>query len=189
MIIESKFNKQVINFFNKDVEFDNKGCATVSDELGTQILENFPDMAWEKGKKAEKKVEVKKDDSDEIKMLKGEVERLEGVNIGLKSEIAQLKESEKAWRDECGKYIKFVEESGLKLPETTSTEKTDENVDEIVIPDGFEEVYKEMEAKNLADLKKMCKTDLAVEDSVLETFKGKDAKKALIKYVFENINK
>lgn len=189
MIIESnKLAKQTVNFFNEEVEFDKNGCATVIDELGVQIVENFPDLAWEKGKKLDKKTEVKEDDSEEMIRLKAEIDRLGSVNNGLKSEIQQLKDSEQTWRDTCQKYIKFLQEKGLKLEETTPTEPEGNNKG-FVVPEGFEDLLKEMSEKNLKELKDWSKEQLALTDEILKDFSGQKGKENLIKYLFENIIK
>lgn len=189
MIIESnKLAKQTVNFFNEEVEFDKNGCATVKDELGTQIVENFPDLIWEKGKKIDKKTEAKEDDSEEMIRLKAEIDRLNNVNNGLKSEIQQLKDSEQTWRDTCQKYIKFLQEKGLKLEETPSNENKDSN-EGFIVSEGYEELLKEMSEKNLKELKDWSKKELALTDEILKDFSGQKGKEELIKYLFENVIK
>lgn len=181
-----KFANQSVNFFNQSVEFDSKGIAEVSEELGNQIIKEFSDLVNIPGQKKEIK-NIPSADSIELTSIKEELNRVVRVKEGVEKQLVESKEQEKIWRSECLKYEKFLKDKGLVLEKEISHIENKPNSDEIDIPDGFEEIYKEMETKNLSDLKKMCKQDLDVSDEILDKFKGKEAKKELIKYVFENV--
>lgn len=197
-----KLTNQSINFSNEEVVFDKSGNAEVSDELGKDIIKNFPELVWEEGKESIKKAQINEDDTAQVATLKNEVSRLERVNEGLKMQLAKSKEDEKNWRDECAKYQKMLADIDNKIDEVnapesetdTPSEETIENTPKeeekgIVIPEGYEEVYKEMLEKNLNALKKMCKDDLSMSDETLADFKGQGAKDKLIKYIFGNVVK
>ena len=185
MKIESKkIINQTVNFFNKDVTFDKFGKAEVENELAASIIESFGDIIWEEGKQVIKKVDKVKDDSEEVLKLKDEINRLEGVNSGLKIQLAQAKEQEQVWRDECVKYEQLVK-AGAAIQKEDITKIQDE----IIVPEGYDDVYKEMQTKNLESLKEMCKNDLGVSEENLVEFKGKGGKEKLIKYIFENVIK
>lgn len=192
-----KLVNQSINFSNKDVTFDKSGNAEVSDELGNEIIKNFPELVWEEGKEIVKKTQINENDTTLVASLKNEVARLERVNEGLKMQLSKAKEDEKAWRDECSKYQKMLADFDNKIDEIKEENRsegveetnTEEKEEGLIIPEGYEDIYKEMLEKNLNALKKMCKDDLSMTDEVLANFKGTGAKEQLIKYIFENVVK
>lgn len=192
-----KLVNQSINFSNKDVTFDKSGNAEVSDELGNEIIKNFPELVWEEGKEIVKKTQINENDTAQVASLKNEVARLERVNEGLKMQLSKAKEDEKAWRDECSKYQKMLADFDNKIDEIKEENRsegveetnTEEKEEGLIIPEGYEDIYKEMLEKNLNALKKMCKDDLSMTDEVLANFKGTGAKEQLIKYIFENVVK
>lgn len=192
-----KLVNQSINFSNKDVTFDKSGNAEVSDELGNEIIKNFPELVWEEGKEIVKKTQINENDTTLVASLKNEVARLERVNEGLKMQLSKAKEDERVWRDECSKYQKMLADFDNKIDEIKEENRsegveetnTEEKEEGLIIPEGYEDIYKEMLEKNLNALKKMCKDDLSMTDEVLANFKGTGAKEQLIKYIFENVVK
>lgn len=181
MNIQSELYKnRKANFSGTDVEFNENGVAKVSKELGEKIISNFPEKIWEEGNKPVKdqpkdETEV---DSVEVNKLKNEIHRLNGIISSKESELKQAKESEKIWRE---KYSEF--ETKVKDEYVLKSEDVDVDEEGLVIPEGMEEIAKEMGSLNFLQLKKWVKDNFNKSEEDLKELPTKDS---LMKFVFSN---
>lgn len=186
MKIESKIYKNMnINLHNEEVMFDEKGFAEVSEELGNKIVEGFKGVIWEEGKEEKPVVKAIEETNPDVAALKEENTKLKIKLRDKDQEIALAKQNEQVWRDAYKKLEDSIKIGSPVIPniELNDKKEKEEEKESFKVPEGYEDLYKEMKSKQVNALRKWIKESFQKTEEDLKDLKGKEE---LIKFVFDN---
>lgn len=175
---KSKFGKE-LKILNEKVKFNQIGEAEVDDKLGKAILE-YSDVYSDEPIKVEEKVEEpeKKDNKNEgeVAELKNKIEKFKKQD---EARVVTIKELKNELNDFKEAFAKLAEENKALKESKQADEEKNERKDEV------EKFRKELEEKEVEELKDTC-AKMEIEESQWKRLQKKEKIiDVIIKYAFE----